>query len=120
MSASEADKRNAELQLYLSVSQAYFNVVTSEHDVENVDRELSYYDERIKETKNFQKIGRSQYTDVLTVESQKATLMAQKEQVLATLRAQEEVIAFLTGWDAATPLARPEGRAPQTKLWTNI
>ncbi len=115
LSASQADKKNIELQLYLSVAQAYFNVVTSEHDVDNVDRELGYYDERIKETKNFQKIGRSQYTDVLTVQSQKANLVAQKEQVLATLRAQREVVAFLTGWDAETPLARPEGPSSADK-----
>ncbi len=90
ISASQADKKNAELQLYLSTAQAYFNVVASEHDIENLDRELGYYDERIKETKQFQKIGRSQYTDVLTVQSQKANLVAQREQVLAMLRAQRE------------------------------
>jgi outer membrane protein len=107
VSASKADNHQAELQLYLSVAQAYFNIVSSEHDLENLDNELGFYDERIKETQKFQKIGRSQYTDVLTVESQKANLMAQKELVNTTLQAQREVLAFVTGWGANIPLERP-------------
>ena len=113
--ASVADKNQATTQLYLDTAASYFQVVMSEQDIDNITEELSYYDKRIAELHGFEKIGRSQVTDVLTAQSQQAALKAQMKSVQGQLRAQRAVLAFLTGFDPDEPVFRPAGEDATAK-----
>jgi outer membrane protein len=80
-----------------------------------VIEELGYYDSRIKELKEFRRIGRAQLTDVLTAQSQQSSLRASMLQIQGQLRAERAVLAFLTGFSIDVPLVRPSAEGKSAK-----
>lgn len=113
--ASENDKKQALTQLYSDTATAFFTVVTLERDIDNLNDEMALYEKRIGDLRQFQQIGRSRTSEVLTAQSQEALLNGQLQQVKGQLRAEREVLAFVTGFDAATPLAHPPDGAVGAK-----
>jgi outer membrane protein len=107
--ASQYDRKQAAVQLYMDTAASFFSVVSFEHDIDNVIDELGFYDKRIAELRQFRAIGRSQVTDVLTAESQKAALVAQLKQIQGQYHAQRAILSFLTGFAPNTPVRRPSG-----------
>ena len=89
---------NAARQLFYDVSTAYYNASSLERDEQNYLIEIEVNRKRLKELDSFFKIGRSQLTDVLTFQSNIASLEAQLESTRGQLESAKDVLAYLTGW----------------------
>lgn len=106
--AQSQDYLNAQLQLFRDVSQNFYTILSTEQDLRNLDEEIVQNEKRVVELNGRVRIGRSRPSEVLTVQSTISTLRAQVEQLQSQLRAAREAFAFLSGLDAATPLADVE------------
>ena len=102
--ATKLDRDAAIVQLYKDTVTTFFTIVQSEKDLANVDFEMGLYDKRIAELNRFQKIGRSQLTDVLTAQVAQETLRATQKQLKGQIEASRQVLAVITGLDAHVPL----------------
>ena len=80
VSASDYDKKQAVVQLYHDVALSFYTTLSLEVDIANANEELGHYEQRIKELKDFIRIGRSQMSDQLTTSSQAQGLRAQIKQ----------------------------------------
>ena len=107
-SAQRFATRQAEIQLYKDVAQAFYNTVSLERDLATIQRELGQYRKRIAELNARIRIGRSRVSEVLTVQSVMATLQSQAEQVRGQLQVSRETLAFLTGFEAGIALRDAE------------
>jgi len=106
--AQGAEYRNARLQLFQDVAQNFYEVLSLEQDLKNLDEQIGLNRQRQRELEERIRIGRSRVGEVLTVQSAVSTLNAQVEQLRAQLAAAREALAFLSGLDAATPLTDTE------------
>ncbi len=102
--ASEYDKKEAAILLYHNVASSFYTTLSLEVDIENANEELGHYERRIKELKEFIRIGRSQLTDQLTTSSQAQALRAQIKQLKGALLAQRSLLSYLTSLDVNVPL----------------
>ena len=102
------DYRNARAQLFKDVAQNFYDVLTLEQELRNLDGQIEQYQQREKELAARVRIGRSRPGETLTVQSTISTLRAQVEQRKAELNAAREVFAFLSGQPAPTPLRDSE------------
>jgi outer membrane protein len=85
------------MQVYADLVQSFYTVLALEKDLEHIDTEQGLYTQRIHDLNGRMAIGRSRPTEVLTVQTSEALLVAQREQVLGQLHVAREVLAFLTG-----------------------
>ena len=108
VSANDYDKKHAVIQLYRDVALSFYTTMSLEVDISNANEELEHYVQRIKELKDFIRIGRSQTSDQLTTSSQAQVLRAQIKQLKGALRAQRAVISYLTGFDNDVPLVHQD------------
>lgn len=106
--AQSDDYQSARVQLYKDVAQNFFDVLTLEKDLSNLDEQISQNVQREKELQDRVRIGRSRTGEVLTVQSTISTLRAQEQQLRAQLSTAREAFAFLSGAPAATPLRDTE------------
>jgi outer membrane protein len=106
---------NAARQLFYDLSTAYYSVLMYEHDEENYRSEIAANEKRLKELRDFSKIGRAKLTDLLTFQSNIASLEAQIEATRGQLEASKEVLAYLTGWDRNTRLLGSPSAAIEAK-----
>jgi outer membrane protein len=106
--AQSEDYRNARVQLFKDVAQNFYDVVSFEQDLTNLDEQISQNLEREKELQARIRIGRSRTGEVLTVQTRISTLRAEVEQLKAQLAAAREAFAFLSGLPADTPLRDSE------------
>ena len=102
--AQGADYQNARVQLFKDVVLNFYDVLTLEQELKNLDEQFEQYRQREKELADRVRIGRSRIGETLTVQSTVSTLRAQVEQRKAELSAAREVFAFLSGLPASTPL----------------
>ena len=102
--AQGADYQNARVQLFKDVVLNFYDVLTLEQELKNLDEQFEQYQLREKELADRVRIGRSRPGETLTVQSTVSTLRAQVEQRKAELSAAREVFAFLSGLPASTPL----------------
>lgn len=102
--AQGADYQNARVQLFKDVVLNFYDVLTLEQELKNLDEQFDQYRQREKELQDRVRIGRSRIGETLTVQSTVSTLRAQVEQRKAELSAAREVFAFLSGLPASTPL----------------
>jgi outer membrane protein len=102
------DYQNARVQLFKDVAQNFYDVLTLEQELKNLDEQIDQYRQREKELSDRVRIGRSRPGETLTVQSTVSTLRAQVEQRKAELNAAREVFAFLSGQPAPTPLRDAE------------
>ena len=70
----------------------------------DIRSEMPYYNQWIVELRNRIAIGRSQTQEVLTIQSQVATLQALLETSLLAVQVNREAFAFITGLPSDTPL----------------
>ena len=106
--AQSEDYRQARTQLFKDVAQNFYDVLTFEQDLRNLDEQINHNLDREKELRDRVRIGRSRPGETLTVQSTISTLRAQVEQLKAQLAAAREAFAFLSGLPAATPLRDTE------------
>ena len=92
------------LQLYQDLSVTFYSILSMERDLENLNDELKYYNERIAELERFRNIGRAQPTDVLTVQTDRSSLLTNIEQIRGQLLSKRQIFQYQTGLDADTAL----------------
>jgi outer membrane protein len=105
----KATTENVNRVLYQNVVAGYYNVLYLERDIANLAEEVKYLTDRIKELERFQKIGRSQLSDVLTAKTNLATLLVTEETDRITLKKAREAFALLTGLDKDVSLEDDAG-----------
>jgi outer membrane protein len=94
----------ASLQLYSDTAQAFYLASSLEKDLSTQEGEVDLYTKRIAELRDFVRIGRSRDTEILTVQSAQAILIAQIEASKAQVAAAHELLSFLTGLPQDKPL----------------
>jgi outer membrane protein len=104
ITAQKQAKDWAGMQLYSDVASAFYTYLSAQKDIYVLDKELNLYSKRIAELQERQKIGRTRSSEVLTVQSARAILKAQREQILGQLGVAKEVFSFLTGLDGELTL----------------
>ena len=106
--AQSDDYQNARVQLFKDVAQNFYDVLTLERDLVNLDEQIGQYQQREKELQYRVRIGRTRPGEVLTVQATISTLRAQVEQTRIQLSTARDIFAFLSGLPAATPLRDTE------------
>ena len=101
-------KEQAVQQLFLDTLQAFYQVLAIEKDKINLTSELDVNQKRLKEVAQFKKLGRSRASDVLSVESNIATLESNLEMMNTNDASARSVYTFLTGLDKSTALSESE------------
>ena len=102
------DYQNARVQLFKDVAQNFYDVLTLEQDLKNIDEQIGQYQQREKELQERVRIGRTRPGEVLTVQATISTLRAQVEQARTQLSTARDIFAFLSGLPATTPLRDTE------------
>jgi outer membrane protein len=97
---------SAARQLYYETAQTFFNVLFAESDVRNTELEIEVNQKRLKELEQFFKIGRCQWTDVLTYQANLSSLQATLEALRGQVRSAREGLVYLTQWSRDVPLSQ--------------
>jgi outer membrane protein len=98
----------ARLQLFKDVAQNFFNILSIEQELVNLDKEIEQNAKRESEIRARVRIGRSRASEILTVQSAISTLRAEGEQLRGQNLVARETFAFLSGLSAQTPLRDTE------------
>jgi outer membrane protein len=106
--AQSDDYQSARVQLFKDVAQNFYDVLTLEQDLKNLDEQIGQYQQREKELQDRVRIGRTRPGEVLTVQATISTLRAQVEQTRTQLSTARDIFAFLSGLPATTPLRDTE------------
>lgn len=93
------------IQLYSEVARSFYTVVAYETDLAHADEEIRIYDRRIEDLQKRVRIGRSRHAEVLTLQTARALLQAQREREMGRLAVARLVLAFLTGLDQTIALS---------------
>lgn len=101
----------AALQLGADTAQAYYLVLAQQRDLANLQNQFQLYDQRINDLRYRVGIGRSQTTDLLSVQSAQARLKSQIDAARYQITAAQELLAFETGLPADA-LLRDVGDLP--------
>lgn len=102
--------------LYRSVADAYFKVITAERDRDHVGTQLRLTRERVKELEERERIGRSRRSEVLTARSQEAAVLSQLEGAEAEVARSRYNLSLVTGLPATTEIAAPAEPGEPPKL----
>jgi outer membrane protein len=100
--------QNARVQLFKDVAQNFYDVLTLEQELQNLDEQIGQYQQREKELQERVRIGRTRSGEVLTVQATISTLRAQVEQARTQLSTARDIFAFLSGLPGTTPLRDTE------------
>jgi outer membrane protein len=106
--AQGADFQNARVQLFKDVTQNFYDVLTLEQELKNLDEQIEQYQLREKELQERVRIGRTRPGEVLTVQTTISTLRAQVEQARTQLSTARDIFSFLSGLPGTTPLRDTE------------
>ena len=87
----------AYIQLFQDTAQAFYQVLLAEQDLINLQTELEVNQKRLKDISEFRRLGRSRESEVLTVQSNIATLEAQIESAKTLIQTYRAIFAFQTG-----------------------
>jgi len=106
--AQDEDYQNARVLLYKDVVQNFYTVLSLERDLTNYQEEIKQNMAREKEIAARLRIGRSRESELLNVQATLSTLRAQVELLKGQLRVAREAFAFFSGLEADTPLRDTE------------
>jgi outer membrane protein len=95
--AQQATKNQAELTLYQEIATHYFNLLTLDKDLQNIKKEIEFFEQRIKDLQGRVKIGRSRLSEVLTNEASLTTVIAESELIRGQIAATRALFSFVTG-----------------------
>lgn len=110
--AQQLSRKHAGVLLYQDIVQVFYQVLSYESDIRNLNRQIELNAKRVKELEGRRKIGRSRNTEVLSVQAALAQLQAQAELAKGQLAASREMFEYLTGLDRDTPLRDDEEVLP--------
>lgn len=114
LGAQNDDYQAARVQLFKDVAQNFFDVLTLEQELRNLDEQIELSVQREKELQERVRIGRSRTGEVLAVQSTVSTLRAEVQQLRTQLSAAREAFAFLSGLPAETPIRDTEALPANT------
>lgn len=97
--SAELAFRRAKQLLYQDVAGAYLNLLESRRGVATREAQVRWTEDRVKELRNFEDIGRSRKSEVLAARSQLAQDQADVETARGAERLNQETLKFLTGLD---------------------
>lgn len=106
--AQSYTRDQAFLQLFQDTAQSFYQVLLAEQDVRDLLTEHDVNQKRLKDVNEFRRLGRSRASEVLTVESNIATLEAQIESAKTLLATYRAIFAFQTGLSANEVLVDQE------------
>ena len=106
--AQQLDYESARVQLFKDIAQNFFNILSIQQELVNLDKEIEQNLKRETEIRARVRIGRSRASEILTVQSAISTLRAEGEQLRGQELIARETFAFLSGLDAAAPLRDTE------------
>jgi outer membrane protein len=106
--AQNEDYRNALVQLFKDVAQNFYDILSLERELVNLEEQINLSVKREKELQDRVRIGRSRSGEVLSIISSISTLRAEIQRLHADLNAAREAFAFLSGLPATTPLRDTE------------
>jgi len=84
-------------QMYFDLAQSYYQVQMAEKDYQNLQVEIAVNEQRLTELKNFERIGRSRASEVLTEQANIASLNAQLASAKYTIENSRAAFSLLTG-----------------------
>jgi outer membrane protein len=93
---SKFQKDASEINLYMLVINAYYNLFQAQNDVENLKELLKFSQDRVKELKDRTLVGRSRQGELIQAETQLLTSEAQLKQGEMVLKEAEENFEFFT------------------------
>jgi protease secretion system outer membrane protein len=108
--SAELAYQRAKQLLYQDVTNAYLNLLLSRRDIATHEGQVKLTEDRVKELKNFEDIGRSRRSEVLAAQAQEAQDAADLESSRGLERVNQETLQFLTGFER--DLAPQEISAP--------
>ncbi len=108
-------KENATRLLYDDVAKSYHAVLAAEESLHNINDQLKLYDERINELTRRVQQGTSNQTDLLALQSSRATVQSQQKGAQASVSAAREAFSFLTGLSTDIKITPISGSQPGPK-----
>lgn len=103
----------ARLQLFKDVAQNFFNILSIEQELVNLDKEIEQNAKRESEIRARVRIGRSRASEILTIQAAISALRAEVEQLRGQNLVARETFAFLSGLNAQTRLRDTEREPTQ-------
>lgn len=101
---SRFDEQQAELQLLSDVATAFYAALTAHEQVATLQDTRQATLDRIKELQHWVNVGRSLSSDLLSAQTELATLEAQIQDARRSEKDTRELLRFLAGVEPATPL----------------
>ncbi len=106
--AAELRLQRAKQLLYQDAARAYLDLLAAQDDIRIRGALLTITQDRVKDLKEFLKLGRARQSEYLAAESQVAQQLAQLESARANEQVAQFKLQFLTGLDERlTPQATP-------------
>ncbi len=99
--AAELQLKHANTSLYQDVSNAFYLISNLEGQLVNILSAVDLSESRIKELRHWVDLGKSRHSEVILVESQKATYEAQAAALRGQIDVARDLLSFLTGKDMA-------------------
>jgi outer membrane protein TolC len=111
---SRFDEQQTQLQLLSDVAAAFYAAMTAHEQITTLQETRQLTQDRIKELTRWVDIGRSLSSDLLSAQTELATLDAQIQDAKRTEMETRELLRFLTGVDPQIPLV--DDRTPPAPL----
>lgn len=102
------------LALFQSVARAYFDVVSAEKDLADIQDLIQISENQNRVLQSFTRLGRSRRSDFLTSQAQLANLRAQVVNAESVRQQSREQFAYVTGLGAETELQDPQTSLPES------
>jgi outer membrane protein len=97
--SSELQLQRAKQLLYQDVARAYLDLLGAQDDIRIRTSLVAITQDRVRDLKEFRKLGRARASELLAAESQMAQYLAQLETSRATEQVAQFKLEFLTGLD---------------------
>jgi len=101
--------------LFYDVADAFYSTLILQADSINFGNELDLGRKRLQELEGFRRVGRSRSSEVLAQRANIANLEALGESTRLQLKVQRDVLSFLTGLPAESPLSDAEAPPGKTE-----
>jgi outer membrane protein len=108
--SAELNLERAKQLLYQDVARAYLDLLAAQDDIRIRTSLVSITQDRVRDLKEFRKVGRARASELLAAESQVALYLAQVEGARAAEQVAQFKLGFLTGLDerlAPEPVPAP-------------
>ncbi len=111
----KAEEARARQLLFLDVTNAFYEVLRSQRDIEITEKIRRLLEERVGDLKEREKIGRSRPSEVVTASAKEKSTDAELARLARTLANQLHILEFLIGTSAKPEQLQDEIEAPGVK-----